>query len=228
MTSSLPQGPGYVCFDASPLIAYADADQLVWLNTWFGGGVAFTADVVTKVELVKNLKRFPKNKEIVSQPWLRSVPVEEDEDVKLVAQLRRLWGSEEGRDWGEAEVVALCKRNGWTGIIDDHRGRDAASMFGVAYVSGATMLAAAAAATHASTEEMWELHRAVSKKLDRPVLPTDESFRPALESAIGALKKLIESFEGTAWPHVLADRRADQLLARAVARQRAVQRDSAQ
>lgn len=220
MTGPLPQGPGYVCIDASPLIIYSDAGHLVWLSTWFGGGLAFTADVITKVELVTNLKKFPKNQDIVDQPWLQSVPVEDDEDVKFVTQLRRIWGSEPKRDFGEAEVLALSRSNGWTAIIDDGRGRDAAARFGVPCVTSTTMLVAATASTYESCETAWAIHKDLMTGFDRPILPPVDDYFPALEKSVKAFKTIGEAMEGTVWPRILADPRADKLVARAVSQRR--------
>lgn len=183
--------------------------------------MAFTTDVVMKVELVKNLDAHPQNAEIVKLPWLKSVPVEEDEDVQLVAKLRRLWGSEKGRDHGEAEVVASCRRYGWTAVLDDSRGRDAAAKYGVAVVSSTGLLVAAAAFHHIPLDDAWILHRAIVRSHKRATLPPSEDYKGALGAAIRGAKRVIAEMEGEQWPLVLADHRIDKLVARAAAAVRA-------
>lgn len=215
----LPHGPGYVCFDASPLIDYGDQNALGWLGTWFSPGPAFTADVITKVELAKSLPRYPQNAQIIGLPWLKSIPVEEDVDVQLVVSLRRLWGSDSGRDHGEAEVVALCKRYGWTAIVDDARGRDGAERHGVAHVSSTGMLVAATAFHRESVADAWALHQRLVSGLDRPLLPSDDLYEPAFRAAVSAAGKLAAE-QGEQWPQLLAESRLDKLVLRAVAKVR--------
>lgn len=171
--------------------------------------------MITEVELAKSLVRFPRNAEILKLPWLRAIPVEDDDDVQFVIGLRKVWGSARGRDHGEAEVVALCRRYGWTAILDDSRGRDAAYRNSVPYVSSTGLLVAGAAFHRDDIAEVWDLHQRMVSPMSRPTLPGTEDFRPAFQAALMAVRKIVGGMEGGQWPHVLADPRIDKLVARA-------------
>lgn len=222
MDPALPTGASVVCFDASPLILFNDAGALTELCTWFDQGACFTAQVVVEIELTKSLTKFPDNKAIIDAPWLRAAPVEDD-DLRLVAGLRTLWGSPKGRDFGEAEVVALCKRYGWTAIINDGRGRHAARQNGVPFVSTAGLLVGAAAHHAISRDHGWELHRRIEGRFTQPmILPTDGEFRPAFERAVSAVERWMSAHEDVYWPATIAMTPAiDDVLGRAVAYVRA-------
>jgi predicted nucleic acid-binding protein len=200
----LPRGSGYVCFDTSPLIDYAKIDGLPELAGWFSNGTCFTADVVTKVEIPRGLASHPKNQAILDAPWLTSVPVY-DEDLAFIVELRELWGSSGTEDYGEAEVVALCKRYGWTAIMNDRRGRGAARRNGVSYVSTAGLLVAATAERAISVNDAWELHTRVEGDYDHPmVLPTTDEYRPSFERAVAAVRRWTADNPEEHWPRPLA------------------------
>lgn len=213
---AVPQGSGYVCFDASPLISYANIGELTWLTTWFVG-CGFTADVVTAVELKKNLASHPQSADILALPWLRSHSVEEEEDLQLVAQLRRIWGSAHGRDHGEAEIIALCRRYGWTAILDDRLGRNGATKHGVKHAHSTTVLLAAAASRMIGSDEAWDLHRRLVANDDHPILPPDDRFREAFNRITTAFRRLLERDDEPAWPRLLAAPGLDEIVRRAVA-----------
>lgn len=219
MTDEIQRGAAQVCFDATPLILFADAGVLSTLTTWFGP-LAYTAAVVTEVELKKNLEGHPQNREILKLPWLHSVPLEEDDDLRFVADLRRLWGSKTGRDHGEAEVVALGRRFGWTVVIDDRAGRDAARSNGVPCVSTAGMIAASVAGVYESVEQAWQLYSQVSANHDRPIFPVRDEYRSAFEATTNGIKRIAEQMPDQIWPHLLADQRIDALLGRAASKRR--------
>ena len=218
----LPQGPGHVCFDASPLIQFADANALATLATWFHPR-AFTASVITKVELVKNLPAYPQNAEILKLPWLHAIDVDEEDDLRLISELRRLWGSKQGRDHGEAEVVALARRYGWVAILDDGAGRDAAKRNRVPHVSTAGLIAASVAGVYESHDAAWALYQRVARTQLRPIIPPDDPYEPAFRAAADATRRIAQGMEDngdSVWPQLLADPRIDQLVRRASAKRR--------
>jgi predicted nucleic acid-binding protein len=216
----LPRGARHVCFDATPLIAYADSGHLTLLSTWFGP-TAYVPAVVTEYELQKNLADYPQNQSIVDAPWLKPVPLIEPDDHQLANTLQQMWKSEKGRDRGEAELVALCKRYDWTAIVDDHNGRDGAYRNRVAHVFVATVLVAATAEQLITIDEAWTVHQAVEARYDRaPVLPTDDDYKPAFEKAVRALRGLMRDADEPPWPQILADPRCDGVVKRSVATRR--------
>ena len=216
---AVPQGSGYVCLDASPLIGYADIGELSWLTTWFGG-CGFTAEVVTAVELTKSLRSHPQNADILALPWLRSQSVEEEEDLKLVAQLRGIWGSPRGRDHGEAEIIALCRRYGWTAILDDRQGRNGAIKHGVRHVHSTSVLVAAMASRMIGADEAWDLHRRLVADDDPPILPPDDRFQDAFNRVAIAFRRVLERDDEPPWPRLLSVPGLDEIIGRAVARAR--------
>lgn len=175
---------------------------------------------MTEYELQKNLADHPKNQAIIDAPWLKPVPLVEEADHKLARTLRRMWKSETGRDHGEADLVALCKRYGWTAIVDDHNGRDGAYRNEVPHVYVVTMLVAATAEGLTSVDEAWTVHQVVEARYDRPVMPVADDFEPAFETAVRAIRGIARKLDEPPWPEVLADARCDEVVKRAVAGRR--------
>src|SRR5438445_12308554 len=93
-----PRGPSYVCFDASPLIHYADARRIPELASWFDYGSCFTAQVILEREIPRGLKHHPTSKAILEAKWLQSASVLED-DFEFIVNLRQLWVSAGDQDF---------------------------------------------------------------------------------------------------------------------------------
>jgi len=153
-------GPDHFCLDAMILIGWNNAGYLDLLGELVGP--AFTADVITKLELGRSLKNHPQNRAILEADWLIEAPVR-DEDTQLVADLHVLWESGPTQDMGEAEIVALSRRHGWTAITDDKKGRGALEEYRLEYAYGASLLIAAAACGERGldAEAAWGIHREV-------------------------------------------------------------------
>ena len=117
----LPQGSERLCLDAMVLIGWNNAGHLDRL----GGLVeeAYTADVITQREIPSGINQYPQNRDILEVDWLIEAPVR-DEDAEFVAHLHGVWGSDDHRDMGEAEIIALCRRHGWTAITDDKQAEE--------------------------------------------------------------------------------------------------------
>lgn len=80
-------GPGFVCFDAGPLISFNDVQRLDLLADWFGP-TAYAPSFVVAQEL----KRRPKqNAATIAAAWLQWVPSHPD-DTQLVADLLKRFG----------------------------------------------------------------------------------------------------------------------------------------
>jgi len=179
-------GDDYVCFDAGPLISFNDTGRLGWLEEWFSP-VAYTPQAVIELELKKRPKQ---NGTVVSASWLYWVPSHID-DAALVARLVRQFGPGPPENQGEAEVIAACKRHGWTAVLEDEDGRSAARDEGVTRVYVATLLAAAAAQGKLTPTQAWKGHVAIEKKRGRfsPLKP-DDGYKPLFFSYARLVRKL--------------------------------------
>jgi len=141
--SSLPSGSGSVCFDTTALIHFNAIGELDKLGEWFPS--AFAPAVVIEEEIRAHLDRHPSNQTILDARWLEKVDVTEPDDLRDVAEIHRRFGRGANQDRGEAEVVVLCARHRWTGIIDDSSGQVAARDYRAPHCSILTMLLAATA-----------------------------------------------------------------------------------
>ncbi len=172
----------------------------------------FTANVIVEQELRGTLDRHPENKAILDSKWLSSVPVDDIEDIQLVAHLRRRWGSKDDRDRGEAEVIALCRRYGWTAVMDDEVGRKAAKEYGVPRVYILTTILAAASCGLVSPEEAWKLHCSIERERRRAVLSAGESHKPVFMKCIEHFTRVGEKLGDRCWPDILAQSGLDDLV----------------
>jgi predicted nucleic acid-binding protein len=177
--------------------------RLEVLTEWFGPRV-FTANVIMEQELRGALGRHPENQAIVEADWLQSVPVDEFEDIELVASLRRRWGSRDDRDRGEAEVIALCRRYGWTAIMDDDVGRSAAREYGVPRVYMLTIMLAAASCGLINPAEAWKLHCSIERERRRAVLTPEEVHKPVFMKCVDQLSRVNARQGNPRWPAILA------------------------
>lgn len=200
---SLSTGPGFVCLDAMVPIHFKRVGRLELLGEWFGPRV-FTANVIMEEEIRGALDRHPDNRAILDSDWLVSVPVDEIEDIELVASLRRRWGSKDDKDRGEAEVVALCKRYGWTAIMDDEVGRRAAKDNGVPCVYMLTAIIAAASCGLIPLQEAWKLHCSVAKGQKGTMLTAQDCHKPVFADCVSRFVRIGEKRGKLRWPEILA------------------------
>jgi predicted nucleic acid-binding protein len=208
---ALSTGPGFVCLDAMVPIHFNRVGRLEVLGDWFGPRV-FTANVIMEQELRAALPRHPENRAILESDWLLSVPVDEIEDIQLVASLRRRWGSKDDEDRGEAEVVALCRRYGWTAIMDDDVGRKAAKEHGVPCVYMLTVILAAASCGLITPGEAWKLHYSIEQERRRAVLTAQDCHRPVFMHCIEHFTRVSEKRGNLHWPEILATKGLDDLV----------------
>jgi predicted nucleic acid-binding protein len=205
----LPTGPGFVCFDAGPLMKFHRHGHLGTLGEWFPR--AFTADVIVQEELLgeKALRKYPDNHEIADAPWLEAAEVTDQEGHKIVRDLRRLWGSQPDRDRGEAEVVALCNRYRWTAIMGDNQGRAAAKENGKFNVVNSLTLIIAAAAHDLITEKAaWGMHRDLHAE-ESTALTVQNVHRPAFQRSVQHLARVTRKDGYRGWPWLLEGRALD-------------------
>jgi predicted nucleic acid-binding protein len=208
---ALSTGPGFVCLDAMVPIHFNRVRRLELLGQWFGPRV-FTSNVIMEEELRGALARHPENRAIAETEWLVSVPVDEIEDIELVASLRKRWGSKDGEDRGEAEVIALCKRYGWTAIMDDDVGRKAAKEYGVPCVYMLTTIIAAASCGLITPTEAWQLHCSVKGGQRGAALTSDDCHKLVFMECIKRFARIGEKFGNPRWPEILAIKGLDDLV----------------
>jgi predicted nucleic acid-binding protein len=216
-----PTGPGGVCFDATALILHNDAGELAVLEELFGGR-AFTAGIITSIELAGSEARAAQNADIINAGWLQPVAVTSPQDIRLVKDLRRIWGSTAGKDHGEAEVIALCRRYGWTAIMDDKAGRAGCTQHGVPTAYGVSILVAASSlsteivGSSLSRAKAWEIHQEVEAKQRAPLMGVTDKDRAAFMKACKVFRKLWQESREPGWPEALARVPVDLIIEEAV------------
>jgi hypothetical protein len=156
-------------------------------------------------EIRGHLDKYPKHKAILEAAWLQKVDITEPEDLRDVAEIHQRFGRGANQDRGEAEVVVLCARQRWTGIIDDSSGQVAARDYGAPHCSILTMVLAAAAQGLIAPAQAWKLHC----KLDanrggaRSALTAQSVHRPPFHTCIQRFAAIAQR-RSLAWPHILA------------------------
>jgi predicted nucleic acid-binding protein len=211
--TELPQGSSWVCFDTTALIHFNAIGELDRLEHWFGR--AFAPAVVIEQEIRDQLRRHPENRKILDCSWLEKVDVTEPADLRAVAEIHQRFGRTAGQDRGEAEVVVLCARQRWTGIIDDSSGQVAAQDYGAPYCSILTMLLAAAGHDLISAKEAWNMHCALeqSRGPGRSALRATSVHRAPFHTCIQRFAAIVDR-QSLEWPHILAVPGADGLVIR--------------
>lgn len=211
--SSLPTGSASVCFDTTALIHFNAIGELDRLGEWFPR--AFAPAVVIEEEIRGQLGKYPRNQAILDATWLRKVDVTEPDDLRDVAEIHRRFGRGANRDRGEAEVVVLCARQRWTGIIDDSSGQVAARDYNAPYCSILTMILAAAAHGLIAREQAWKLHcdLAESRSGAFSALTGQSVHRPPFQACINRFTAIVKR-RGLTWPHILAIPSLDGLVVR--------------
>ncbi len=208
----LPRGADVVCLDAMILLGYAQAGVLAVLESFFSGGraVAVTSAWLLENEIAAHVAEHPENQLIIDAAWIHPAAVA-DLDIVYTGTLLRAWGSGPGRDRGEAELVALCSRHGWTGCSDDRNAHGGAALtkaqgrpFAPAMVHGASLLAGAAAESLIATEKAWRVHQQVESRYDDPpLLPVDDSYEQAFVTAVNAIRGKRSKLGSPDWPRLL-------------------------
>jgi len=183
------------------------------LGELFAAG-AYTADVVLAVEVGGKEAWRKANADILEAPWLHKAPVMTGSDAAMVYNLLNLWGSEPGKDAGEAEIVVLCHHYDWVAITDDARkGRPELERRGHQYSYVISMLIYAAATGHAGmdTATAWELSRDIQQGRKAPYVANEATFR----KLVAAAQQIWIKRGRPAWPAILADWTIDHLIDRA-------------
>jgi len=204
----LETGAGYLCFNATPLIHFNGAGALDALKGL--APVTYTPEGVIELELKK---RPVDNADVIRAPWILWAPPHPD-DSALTTQLHRRWGGgDPNKDRGEIEVVASARRYGWTAVMEDEAGRQAARSQGVPSVYIVTLLAAAAAHGLITPTKAWQLHRAVEASRGRfSVLPPDAVNKPVFVEIVQDFQKVYTHRGRPPWPHLLATGLFDDVL----------------
>jgi predicted nucleic acid-binding protein len=208
-------GADFVCFDSTALIAFNVVEQLDVLGSWFPK--AFAPNVVLTEEVGGHLERYPDGQRILDAPWLHEASVEDAEGLTLVAYLLNdRWNSPSGKDRGEAEVIALCRRYGWVAVLDDAEGIRAAEDYGVSSVSFLSVILAAAAQDMIKPGDAWELHVLIDQERRKRAaeqgaktqsfsfLTSDSSQREVFMACVRAFRKAWIDQGREDWPGLLS------------------------
>ena len=211
--TSLPAGSASVCFDTTALIHFNAIGELDKLGEWFPR--AFAPAVVIEEEIRGHLDKYPGNRAILDATWLEKVDVTEPDDLRDVAEIHRRFGRGASQDRGEAEVVVLCARQRWTGIIDDSSGQVAANDYAAPHCSILTMIVAAAASGQIAHGQAWKLHCDLdeSRGGGRSALTGQAVHRPPFHACIERFAA-ITARRSLTWPHILATPGIDGLVVR--------------
>jgi hypothetical protein len=198
--------------DAMILLGYAQAGVLEVLESFFTGGraIAATSAWLLENEIAAHVGAHPENQLIVDAPWLQTARVADD-DIVYTDTLLRAWSSNPGRDRGEAELVALCSRHGWTGCSDDRNAHGGAALakgqgrpFVPAMVHGVTLLAGGAAENLIATDEAWRVHQRIESRYDDPpLLSVNGEFEEAFITAVDAIRGKKSKVGSPDWPRLL-------------------------
>jgi hypothetical protein len=208
---ALPRGSTVLCVDAMILISYAKADLVALLAAILDreSVFAYTSEWLYQHEIKTPAAKYKDNERILEVDWLKTAPVVDD-DIVYVQNLLDAWGSDTGRDRGEAEVVALCTRYGWTGISDDNKAHGVPALqehhrpFKPTMVHGAALLAAAAAESLITVGEAWTAHQAVEARYEvPPLVPVEDEYEPAFSLAVDLIRKRRDQLGAPNWPILL-------------------------
>lgn len=202
-----------MCFDTTALIHFNTIGELEILGEWFPR--AFAPAVVIEEEIRGHLIKYPGNQAILDAEWLETVDVTEPSDLRNVAEIHRRFGRAANQDRGEAEVVVLCARHGWTGIIDDSSGQVAARDYNARHCSILTMILAATAHGLITREDAWKLHCDLdaSRGGGRSALTRQSVHRPPFQACVDRFAAIVRSRD-LIWPHTLATPGFDGLVIR--------------
>jgi hypothetical protein len=218
------RGPTVVCLDAMILMNYAKADLIDVLGSLFtpNSVPVCTSAWVYSEEIQKPVGRYPENQRILDAGWLLTAPIADD-DVVYVDNVVGAWGGEPGKNRGEAEIVALCTRHGWTGVSDDRQAHNIPSLKGQerpyrpAMIHGASLLACAAAESLIDIEDAWRVHQAVESRYDDPpLLPIDDRYARAFQQPVQAIRARRNALGSPAWP-ILLTHGPERIIKKAVA-----------
>ncbi len=187
-----------LCFDTTALLLFAKAGKLDWLGSLLGE--AFVPEYIRDAEIGAHVARYPENQKILDAPWLHAVPSNPD-DARYVAQLVERWGSIPPNDLGEAEMLAACKRFGYTGVCEDEIGRKAASTEGVTIAYSVSILIAATVFRVEKPSAAWTIHCSIEKhRKSHHILSPTATHKPVFMTACRAAWSLQKRLGATDLP----------------------------
>jgi hypothetical protein len=207
------QGANHLCLDATPLIHFNNEGHLTTLAALVGNP-AFTPQYILDQEIRAPMQSgaglYRKNSEILAAPWLFGASLSDVAGIERVARLKRRLGGTPNQNLGEAHVIALAERYGWTVVMEDEGGRLAAAdprdgpVVPTIYM--VTLLALGAGFGVISARDAWKVHKALEETRRRSILRTERSDKQVFDRCVGTFGKLSGKTEP--WPQVLARGRA--------------------
>jgi hypothetical protein len=143
---------GRWCFDAGPLMRAHECDPfLLQLMNGFRGRAHLVKDVLDEVQGAAGAT-------IRIAGWCEHHVLTLADDLARYAELRLRWGSEPGRDRGEAASIVASRRNGWRLVIDERVGFQAAIDEGVTVTRTRNLLVSTVRAGWWQAEEAWRAY----------------------------------------------------------------------
>jgi predicted nucleic acid-binding protein len=115
---------GVLVFDAGPLIVFAKSGWLGVLKALVGERTALVPDVVID-ELRTGVETDTHTQAVLESSWLAHRRLESDLEMALYAKFTRILGRN-GRNQGEAGVMALAASTAGVAVIDDRVARNVA------------------------------------------------------------------------------------------------------
>lgn len=152
---------GGIVFDTTSVLYLTIAGHDNLLADRYGGRAHIPAEVIE--ELVRGETTNGGNcARLLDGGWYRVAKVEEIEDVQLFLSLLRRWGREE-RNRGEAAAIVLARRHGYTAILDDRVGRNAATELGVRHTGTIGILIQMVASGTLTLNTAWLIHMTLAE-----------------------------------------------------------------
>lgn len=107
-------------------------------------------------EVLHEINKGPAGLILTRVNWFRVETLILEEDLALYANLRLRWGSQPGRDCGEAASIVLAKRHSWLFVTDDGTGYYAAGRQGVCVTRTPQLLVSMVRAGWMSKTDGWQ------------------------------------------------------------------------
>lgn len=140
--------PEILVFDTGPLSHFSRAGWLGMLRLLVGERHAVIPDTVA-AELEDSVQQHPHLQAVLDATWIQRVALTGDEEIRNFSLFASLLVAN-GRNRGEAGVLAYAKANSAIAVVDDGAARRAAQDYGVALQPTLRLLCDAVRQGHAT------------------------------------------------------------------------------
>lgn len=205
-----PSAPGdFICFDATPLLAFNKIGELAVLEKWFPD--ACVPGYVMREEILEHKEKYTENKVFEGAAWPRLVEADTMVDTALMASLSLFFPKHETKNVGELHVIALTHRYTGTAILDDNGARNAAGSTTPPVMSTfmVSMIAAAAVSGWLTDAEAWDLQWRIEEKRPPGVALLRLEHKKEFKALLRFLRQVEKRLGWEAWPQALHNRWLD-------------------